>query len=47
VPIDAAARAAAKLLPHAKLIEYEGAPHGLADTHKERLNADLLSFAFE
>jgi non-heme chloroperoxidase len=45
VPIDAAARAAAKLLPHAKLIEYDGAPHGLADTHKERLNADLLAFA--
>lgn len=47
VPIDAAARAAAKLMPHAKLIEYDGAPHGLADTHKERLNADLLAFASE
>lgn len=22
---------------------YPGAPHGLADTHKEQLNADLLA----
>ncbi len=45
VPIDASARAAAKLVPHAKLVVYEGAPHGLTDTHKDRLNADLLAFA--
>lgn len=44
VPIDASARAAVKLIEDAKLIEYEGAPHGLADTHKERLNQDLLEF---
>jgi hypothetical protein len=24
---------------------YEGAPHGLALTHQDRLNADLLAFA--
>jgi non-heme chloroperoxidase len=24
---------------------YEGAPHGLPSTHKDRLNADLLEFA--
>ena len=23
---------------------YEGAPHGITDTHKEQLNADLLAF---
>jgi non-heme chloroperoxidase len=23
---------------------YKGAPHGLADTHKDQLNADLLKF---
>lgn len=23
---------------------YEGAPHGITDTHKERLTADLLAF---
>jgi non-heme chloroperoxidase len=44
VPIDAAARASAKLVPHATLKVYPGAPHGLADTHKEQLNADLLAF---
>ena len=44
VPIDAAGRAAAKSIPGAKLIEYEGAPHGLFATHKDRLTADLLAF---
>lgn len=44
VPIDASGRAAAKGIPNAKLIEYEGAPHGLFATHKERLTNDLLSF---
>jgi non-heme chloroperoxidase len=44
VPIDAAGRAAAKLIKNAKLIVYPGAPHGLADTHKDRLNQDLLEF---
>ena len=44
VPIDAAGRASAKLVPHAKLIVYPGAPHGLGDTHKEKLNADMLAF---
>jgi non-heme chloroperoxidase len=44
VPIDAAARASARLVPHATLKVYSGAPHGLADTHKEQLNADLLAF---
>jgi non-heme chloroperoxidase len=44
VPIDAAGRASRRLVPHATLIVYEGAPHGIADTHKDRLNADLLEF---
>jgi non-heme chloroperoxidase len=44
VPIDAAGRAAAKGIAGATLIEYEGAPHGLFATHKERLTADLLGF---
>ena len=44
VPIDAAARAAAKLIPHAILKVYPGAPHGIADTHKATLCADLLEF---
>ena len=43
VPIDAAGRASAKLVPqrHAKV--YAGAPHGLTDTHKDQLNRDLLT----
>ncbi|KRB11187.1 alpha/beta hydrolase [Lysobacter sp. Root690] len=44
VPIDAAGRASAKLIADNKLIVYPGAPHGLTDTHKDRLNADLLAF---
>ncbi|WP_444889956.1 alpha/beta fold hydrolase [Microbulbifer sp. DLAB2-AA] len=44
VPIDNSARAAAKIVRNAKLIVYPGAPHGLADTHKEQLNHDLLKF---
>ncbi|WP_425508022.1 alpha/beta fold hydrolase [Tahibacter caeni] len=44
VPIDAAGRASAKLVKNAKLLVYPGAPHGLADTHKDKLNADLLEF---
>jgi non-heme chloroperoxidase len=44
VPIDAAGRAAAKAIPEAKFIEYEGEPHGLFATAPDRLNEDLLDF---
>jgi non-heme chloroperoxidase len=44
VPIDAAGKASAKIVKNARLVIYEGAPHGLATTHKDRLNADLLKF---
>ncbi|QNP39528.1 alpha/beta fold hydrolase [Lysobacter solisilvae (ex Woo and Kim 2020)] len=44
VPIDAAGRASAKLVKNAQLIVYPGAPHGITDTHADRLNADLLAF---
>jgi len=44
VPIDASARAAAKLVKQSTLLVYEGAPHGLPTTRKHRLNADLLAF---
>ena len=44
VPIGASAHGAAKLVKNATLKVYAGAPHGLADTHKDRLNADLLAF---
>ena len=45
VPIDASARASAKLVKDATLKIYAGAPHGLTDTHKDQLNGDLLAFA--
>ena len=44
VPIDASGKASAKIIKHAKLIIYEGAPHGLPTTHRDRLNEDLLAF---
>jgi non-heme chloroperoxidase len=44
VPIDAAGKASATILKNAKLVVYEGAPHGIPSTHKDRLNADLLAF---
>ena len=44
VPIDAAGRASAKLIKGSELKVYPGAPHGLTDTHKDRVNADLLAF---
>lgn len=44
VPIHAAGKAAAAHIPGAQLIVYAGAPHGLTDTHKDRLNQDLLNF---
>jgi len=44
VPIGASAHASAKLVPNARLVVYPGAPHGLTDTHKDRLNGDLLAF---
>lgn len=44
VPIDLTARAMAKAIPHARLIEYDRGPHGIFATHKERLIADLLEF---
>jgi non-heme chloroperoxidase len=44
VPIEAAGIAAAKLVKGSTLKVYPGAPHGLTDTHKDQLNADLLAF---
>lgn len=44
VPIDTTGRATAKLVKGARLIEYAGGPHGITDTHKDRLNQDLLDF---
>ena len=45
VPIAHAGELQARIIPNATLKVYEGAPHGLASTHQERLNADLAAFA--
>jgi non-heme chloroperoxidase len=44
VPIQASAKLAVKLVRNATLEVYAGAPHGLATTHRDQLNADLLAF---
>jgi non-heme chloroperoxidase len=44
VPIDAAGRASHKLVKGSTLKVYPGAPHGITETHKDQLNADLLAF---
>jgi len=44
VPIDVSARRAVELLPQGRLSVYEGAPHGLTFTHKDKLNQELLAF---
>lgn len=44
VSIDTSARPAAMAIANAKLIEYEGAPHGLFVNEKQRLTQDLLEF---
>ena len=44
VPIDPSARAAARGIAGAQLIEYDGEPHGLNVTAKDRLTTDMLAF---
>ena len=44
VPIESSARAAAKGISKAQLIEYDGEPHGLNVTSSDRFTADLLKF---
>jgi non-heme chloroperoxidase len=44
VPIADSALLSAKLVKHATLKIYQGAPHGLCTTHKDQINADLLQF---
>jgi non-heme chloroperoxidase len=44
VPIAAAGAKASRLVKDSSYKVYAGAPHGLTDTHKERLNHDLLTF---
>jgi non-heme chloroperoxidase len=44
VPFEVGGKASAALVEGATLEVYPGAPHGITDTHREQLNADLLAF---
>jgi non-heme chloroperoxidase len=44
-PAELTSVPAAKLIPGAQLIIYEGGPHGLYFTHKKKLNMDIERFA--
>jgi len=44
VPIADSALLSAKIIKDAKLVTYEGAPHGMCTTLKDRVNAELLAF---
>jgi non-heme chloroperoxidase len=44
VPIGAAAKLASKIVKNSTLKVYPRAPHGMCTTHKDQVNADLLSF---
>ena len=45
VPFAVGGQASAAAIPGSTLTVYEGAPHGITDTHKDRLGRDLLEFA--
>jgi non-heme chloroperoxidase len=44
VPLDTTSLASSKLITNATLKVYSGGPHGLANTHKDVINNDLLTF---
>ncbi|MET8982591.1 alpha/beta hydrolase [Streptomyces sp. NPDC004539] len=44
VPFEVGGKASAARVKGAELVVYPGAPHGITDTHKEQLGADLLRF---
>lgn len=47
VPFAVGGQASAARLKYARLTVYPGAPHGITDTHREQLAADLLAFLKE
>ena len=47
VPIEVSGERMATALPNAQYLVYEGAPHGLFVTEKDRLNDDLVTFVQE
>lgn len=45
VPFPVGGQASAAAVTRSTLVVYEDGPHGITDTHKERLSRDLLEFA--
>jgi non-heme chloroperoxidase len=45
MPLDTTSRRSLDILPDARLLVYVDAPHGLAQTHGERLSQDIAAFA--
>jgi non-heme chloroperoxidase len=43
-PLELTGRKLAELIPDSELRVYEGAPHGIALTHRDRFTQDLLRF---
>ncbi|OHV55365.1 hypothetical protein BCD48_08790 [Pseudofrankia sp. BMG5.36] len=43
-PFEVGGKASADRIKDATLTVYPGAPHGIADTHKQHLSEDLLAF---
>jgi non-heme chloroperoxidase len=44
VPIVASALLSSKIVKDAVLKVYPGLPHGMCQTHKDQINADLIEF---
>ena len=44
VPIEGTGRKTKELIPHATLIEYDGSPHGIFETDKQRFFQDITEF---
>lgn len=44
VPIEVSSDRTAEMIPGAQYLIYEGAPHGLFDTHREQLSRDIINF---
>jgi non-heme chloroperoxidase len=44
VPFEVGGKASAAIVKNATLKVYQGAPHGITDTHKDQLNQDLADF---
>ena len=46
-PIELTGEPSAALIPGCRFLVYEGAPHGLMFTHRDRLHADIQQFVWE